>query len=138
MKFYDRKAELAAMEKAYSTENSEMIIISGRRRIGKSRLIDEFLKDKDCAKILVVPKEEKLVASDFATALSNGYTPSFNTVESALEYFFNVSKKKILYIDEFPNLIEVNTAIPTFSNVFGKNTKTQPPKCSFFLDPMLV
>jgi len=132
LKFYDRKAELAAMEKAYSTESSEMVIVSGRRRIGKSRLVDEFLKVKDCAKILVVPKEEKLVASDFATALSNGYAPTFNTVESALEYFFNISKKKILYIDEFPNLIEVDTSIPhVFQRVWEKY-KDQTAKMLIF------
>ena len=122
LKFYDRKTELVALEKAYSTESSEMVVISGRRRIGKSRLVDEFLKSKDCTKILVVPKEEKLVTSDFATALSNGYTPFFNTIESALEYFFTISKKKILYIDEFPNLIEVNPSIPyVFQRVWEKH-----------------
>ena len=104
MKFYDRKTELAALETAYSTKSSEMIVISGRRRIGKSRLVDEFLKGKDYAKVLVVPKEEKLVANDFATALSNGYTPTFNTVESALEYFFNISKKKFYTLTNFPTL----------------------------------
>jgi AAA+ ATPase superfamily predicted ATPase len=132
LKFYYRKAELAALETACSTESSEMIIISGRRRIGKSRLVDEFLKNKDYTKILAVPKEEKMVATDFATALSNGYTPTFNTVESALEYFFNISKKKILYIDEFPNLIEVNTSIPhVFQRVWEKYKDQTPKKLIF-------
>jgi len=121
LKFYDRKTELATLEKAYSTKGSEMIVVSGRRRIGKSRLIDEFLKDKEHAKILIVPKEEKLVAADFSEALSDGYTPSFNNVESALEYFFNISKKETLYIDEFPNLIDVDLSIPyVFQRVWEK------------------
>ena len=89
MKFYDRETELRALEEAYATKGSEMIVISGRRRIGKSRLIDESLKNKSHIKILIVPKEEKLVASDLSQALSDQYTPSFNNVESALEYFFN-------------------------------------------------
>ena len=119
--FYDRGAELAALEKACSTTGSEMIVVSGRRRIGKSRLIDEFLKNKDHTKILIVPKEQKLVASDFAEALSNGYKPSFSTVEDALEYFFNNFKKRILYIDEFSNLIDVDTSIPyVFQRVWEK------------------
>ena len=57
MRFYDRNAELEALEKACSTKGSEMIVVSGRRRIGKSRLIDEFLKNKDHVKVLIVPKE---------------------------------------------------------------------------------
>ncbi|MGD6805834.1 MAG: ATP-binding protein [Candidatus Bathyarchaeia archaeon] len=121
MRFYDREAELTALEKAYSTKGSEMIVVSGRRRIGKSRLIDEFLKDKERTKILIVPKEEKQVAVDFAEAFSDGYTPSFNSVESALEYFFNISKKRTLYIDEFPNLLDVDPSIPyAFQRVWEK------------------
>ena len=121
MKFYDRKAELAALENACSSQGSEMIVVSGRRRIGKSRLIDEFLKNKDHTKILIVPKEEKQVAGDFAAALADGYKPSFSNIEAALEYFFNNFKKRILYVDEFSNLIDVNPSIPyVFQRVWEK------------------
>ena len=94
MKFYDRKAELVALENACSAKGAEMIVVSGRRRIGKSRLIDEFLKNKDHAKVLVVPKEEKQVAGDFAAALADGYKPSFNNVEEALESFSTTSRNQ--------------------------------------------
>jgi uncharacterized protein len=125
MKFYDREPELNALERACSQKGAEMIVISGQRRIGKSRLIDEFLKKKEHVKILVVPKEEKQVAGDFAAALANGYEPSFRSVEEALEYFFNNSKKQILYIDEFPNLLEVNPSIPyTFQKIWEKYKET--------------
>jgi AAA+ ATPase superfamily predicted ATPase len=121
MKFYDRKAELAALENACSSKGTEMIVVSGRRRIGKSRLIDEFLKNKEHAKVLIVPKEEKQVAGDFAAALADGYKPSFSNVEAALEYFFNNFKKRILYVDEFPNLVDVNPSIPyVFQRVWEK------------------
>jgi len=113
VRFYNREEELSALEKACSSNNAEMIVISGRRRIGKSRLVDEFLKDKDAAKVLVVPKEEKQVAEDFARALKDKeYAPSFNNVKEALDYFFTKSGSRILYIDEFPNLVEVNSALP--------------------------
>lgn len=121
MKFYNRKAELAALENACSGKGAEMIIVSGRRRIGKSRLIDEFLKNKDFAKVLIVPKEEKQVAGDFAAVLADGYKPSFSNVEQALEYFFNIFKKPILYVDEFPNLVDVNASLPyVFQRVWEK------------------
>jgi uncharacterized protein len=121
MRFYDREAELQALENACSSKGAEMIVVSGRRRIGKSRLIDEFLKNKQHAKVLIVPKEEKQVADDFATALAEGYKPSFNNVEEALEYFFNNFKKRILYVDEFPNLVDVNASIPyVFQRVWEK------------------
>jgi len=112
MRFYDRDAELKALDRACSAKGSEMIVISGRRRIGKSRLVDEFLKGREHAKVMVVPKEETQVAYDFALALADGYTPTFKSVREALDYFFTASKKRILYVDEFPNLLEVNRALP--------------------------
>lgn len=112
MRFYDREAELEALNRACTGRGSEMIVISGRRRIGKSRLVDEFLKDREHAKVMVVPKEEAQVARDFAAAMADGYSPTFKTVREALDYFFTASKKRILYIDEFPNLLEVNRALP--------------------------
>jgi AAA+ ATPase superfamily predicted ATPase len=122
LKFYDRTTELKALETACSKKGAEMIVVSGRRRIGKSRLINEFLKKREAVKILIVPKEERQVANDFATALSDGYLPSFSNVEEALEYFFNNSKKQILFIDEFPNLLEVHSSIPyAFQRVWEKH-----------------
>lgn len=113
MKFYNREKELEILQKSASSAHSGMIIISGRRRIGKSRLVYEFLAKNKGLKILIVPKEEKQVAADFAEILADKtYTPSFNTVKEALEYFFVNSKERILYIDEFPNFLEVNPAIP--------------------------
>jgi uncharacterized protein len=132
LKFYDREDELSALEKLHLTQSSNLILVSGRRRIGKSRLINEFLHNKESAKILVVPKEEKLVAEDFAVALTDGYKPVFNKVEEALEYFFVNFKKGILYIDEFPNLLEVDTSIPyAFQRVWEKH-KDQTTKTLIF------
>jgi AAA+ ATPase superfamily predicted ATPase len=125
LKFYDRTTELKALEAACSKKGAEMIVVSGRRRIGKSRLINEFLKKGEAVKILIVPKEERQVANDFATAFADGYLPSFGNVEEALEYFFNNSKKQILFIDEFPNLLEVHSSIPyAFQRVWEKHSET--------------
>ncbi|MBI5177173.1 ATP-binding protein [Candidatus Micrarchaeota archaeon] len=112
MKFYDRDGELEALKRACSGKGAEMVVISGRRRVGKSRLVEEFLKGRPHARVLVVPKEEKQVAEDFAKALADEYAPSFGTVREALEYFFTKSGKRILHVDEFPNLAEVNPALP--------------------------
>jgi len=46
MKFIGRKKELEILERLRLKNTSSMAVIWGRRRIGKSRLIDEFLKKK--------------------------------------------------------------------------------------------
>ena len=44
--FYCRENELRKMHKRYKNDNFECIIIYGRRRVGKTALINEFCKDK--------------------------------------------------------------------------------------------
>jgi len=112
MKFYDREKELEALSRALAQSGSAMIVISGRRRVGKSRLVDEFLKRNKGLKAIIVPKEEKQVAADFAELFKDQFKPTFNTVKEALEYFFTKSSERILYLDEFPNFLEVNPSIP--------------------------
>ena len=45
MNFIDRKKEIEALNKEYKKENS-FVILYGRRRVGKTTLIREFIKDK--------------------------------------------------------------------------------------------
>lgn len=45
MKFIGRKREMEKLESEYSRDSS-FVVIYGRRRVGKTTLIKEFLKDK--------------------------------------------------------------------------------------------
>lgn len=113
MKFYDREKELTALDQVASTSTSALIVISGRRRVGKTRLISEFLKGRQSLQIMIVPKQDSQVASDFADLFAkNGFKPNFPDVKHALEYFFNVAEERVLFIDEFANSLEVNKSIP--------------------------
>lgn len=113
IKFYDREKELAVLEKAYLRSGSDFIVISGRRRIGKSRLVEEFIKEKKALNLLIVPKEEKQVAKDLEQEirLKTGYSPIFVTLKDALEYLFE-QNTPLVYLDEFSNVLAVNQAIP--------------------------
>ena len=42
MKFVDREEELSSMDDSYSVNGSNLIVIYGRRRIGKTELINRF------------------------------------------------------------------------------------------------
>ena len=111
MKFYDREEELKALEN--SAKKSNMVVITGRRRVGKTSLIEEMLKTTRGSLVTIVPKEEKQVANDFYESFSKlGFCPRFTTMKEVLEYFFNNEKIRLLCIDEFSNFLEVNKAIP--------------------------
>ncbi len=46
MKFIGRKKELESLELLLKKKSASMVVIRGRRRVGKSRLIKEFVSDK--------------------------------------------------------------------------------------------
>ena len=44
--FVGRQKELKLLDAAYKSRKSELVVIYGRRRIGKSSLVNTFLKKK--------------------------------------------------------------------------------------------
>ena len=46
--FYCREDELRKLNKRYAGDKFECIVIYGRRRVGKTALINEFCKDNRC------------------------------------------------------------------------------------------
>ena len=57
-KFIDREDELATLENEYRREGSALVILYGRRRVGKTTLISEFIKDKNALFFLASEESE--------------------------------------------------------------------------------
>lgn len=57
-KFYSREEQLKALEKIEESSNSyaNFTIITGRRRIGKTALVQEFVKDTVIYLLIVLQK----------------------------------------------------------------------------------
>ena len=47
MNFFGREYELAELEKSYQSDKFEFTVIYGRRRVGKTFLIQKYIEDKD-------------------------------------------------------------------------------------------
>lgn len=45
--FIDREYEMETLESEYRRKGSALVIMYGRRRVGKTTLISEFIKDKN-------------------------------------------------------------------------------------------
>src|SRR5262245_34874758 len=46
MKFIGRIEELQDLNQLYKKKSSQLVVIYGRRRVGKSRLVEQFVADK--------------------------------------------------------------------------------------------
>ena len=125
MKFVDRKNELEFLNKEYSRKESSLIILYGRRRIGKTSLIKEFGKNKNMLYFLATEESEaqnremlkNIIASRFNNELLSSISVDnweilFNTLVSEKS-----EDKKIIVLDEFQYLGKVN---PSFPSIFQK------------------
>ena len=45
-RFVDREQEMNTLQREYERNGSSLIVLYGRRRVGKTTLISEFIKDK--------------------------------------------------------------------------------------------
>lgn len=120
MKFTGRTAELAKLNAEYGRDGG-FVVIYGRRRVGKTRLIKEFLKEKTAFYFLATEELEsqsmKRLAGVVARMTHNSllqravFTDWLDLFWAIAEYA--PDKKKVLVIDEFPYLVKTNPAFPS-------------------------
>ncbi len=120
--FVDRKDELRFLEEKYDEAGSQLIIIYGRRRIGKTELILRFAFGKPyiymlCEKTTVEANLRKraLQMASFLGRESFGRI-RFTDWEDIFREFFSWKtdeKKVVIILDEFPYLIEVDRGAPS-------------------------
>ena len=120
MKFIGRKAELEKLNTEYE-RNGGFVVIYGRRRVGKTTLIKEFLRKKTAFYFLATEELEsqsmKRLAGVVARTTKNSYLQNAAFTDW-LDLFqviadYKTEEKKVLVIDEFPYLVKTNPAFPS-------------------------
>ncbi len=113
MKFIGRKYELKELNLEYENGKFALSVIYGRRRVGKTYLIQEFIKDKEGYYFVATESNELINLSliskvIYKTCGNLEGLPDFSNFESALRYLFqySIDKRIIFVIDEFPYLAE--------------------------------
>ncbi|HID19338.1 MAG TPA: ATP-binding protein [Methanophagales archaeon] len=120
-KFVDRARELEFMEKQFKREEAGFIVLYGRRRVGKTELINRFIKDKK--HIYFFARRESAV--DTFNRLSKELfkvfhdelliSRPFSSMDSFFDYLYEKAKEErfTMVIDEFPMLIERFRGLPS-------------------------
>lgn len=120
MKFIGRENELYTLNKEYERDSS-FVVIYGRRRVGKTTLIKEFIKDKIAFYFLATKEIESQSMKRFAGVISRTMNnPAIGNAafEDWLDLFqliadYRPSEKKVIVIDELPYLVKTNDAFPS-------------------------
>ena len=120
--FYCRDSELKKLNNRYSKDGFECIVIYGRRRIGKTSLINEFCKDKPTIffSALNTTGTENLEALSKAIMSyerdERDSFPIFKNYNSAFDELTNltVNQRIVVVFDEYPYLAK---AAPVVSSI---------------------
>ena len=120
MKFLGREKEILGLEKEYARDGG-FVVIYGRRRIGKTTLIKQFIKSKTAFYFLATKEVESQSMKRFAGVIAR--TTGNSVMQKAafsdwLDLFqavadYKPNEKKVLVIDEFPYLVKVNDSFPS-------------------------
>lgn len=115
--FIGRERELASLKEFYDKDGIGMTVIYGRRRIGKSTLIAEFVKDKKSIFYTATKVGKNRNLELFSKQVVDLFMPgiediSFSTTEAVFDYINkNIGEDKIvLVIDELPYWAEKDEA----------------------------
>lgn len=119
--FVDRELEIATLEKEYAKKEASLVIVYGRRRVGKTTLLSEFMKDKKAMYFLATQESEALNRSAFQEKAA-AFTKNPVLAETSFDKWDSIfrlivseqwEEKPLLIIDEFQYLGKTNPAFPS-------------------------
>ena len=124
-KFVDRKNEFDFLNNEYGKSESSLIVLYGRRRIGKTSLIKEFGKDKNMIYFLATEESDLQNRNTFKNVITNSFNNCLKN-DILLDNWDMLFKtivdeksdlKKVIVLDEFQYLGKVN---PSFPSIFQR------------------
>ena len=136
--FVGRSAELKKLNEMYASNKFECVIIYGRRRVGKTTLIKEFIKDKKAVYFIAREADGMVNLTVFsndvynATAKKLARKAFFANWEKAFDYIYLISEETrlVLAIDEYPYLA---TGFRPISSILQAHIDSQFKESKLFL-----
>ena len=119
MKFYDREMELELLlqSEKQAERSAVFTVLTGRRRVGKTSLINKALEGKNVAYLFVSKDSEAVLCSKFQQTLKEQLgIEVFGQISRFRDLFEVIMKASLqrqftVFFDEFQNLQKVNPAI---------------------------
>ncbi len=119
MKFYNRTKEIADLQRIRElsyNDHSKLTVLTGRRRIGKTSLILNALKDETIVYLFVSRKSEADLCKGFCSEIEKRlsvFVPKMNSFIEVFRFLLEQGKAKkfSLVIDEFQEFININESI---------------------------
>jgi len=122
--FIGRERELLSLNKLYSENKFQMVVMYGRRRIGKTTLISEFISDKPAIFFTAQEVNDALNLNRFSKKIYNFFgvpdsAGAFANWIDAFDFLAEKAKEKrfILAFDEFPYAVSANRSLKSILQI---------------------
>ena len=138
-KFIGRREELASLKELYDRKGFQMAVLFGRRRVGKTTLLNRFIETNKCKAISFVSTE--MTESELLERMGNdvleSLSPSlngklkFDSFDSIFDYLAEESanEKIVFVIDEYPYLAK---SCPYMNSLLQKYIDTKWKKSNIY------
>ncbi|MGI6177589.1 MAG: ATP-binding protein [Eubacterium sp.] len=124
MKFIGRERELHVLNALYNKDGFQMMVLYGRRRIGKTFLLDKFAEGKDPLFYTGIESKGEENLSEFSRAALIKFTGAgagavFASYSDALDFITGQirekgkEKKQLIILDEFPYMAASSPELPS-------------------------
>lgn len=117
MEFYNREKELELLETLYKNKPS-FVVLTGKRRVGKTELIKEFSKEKKSLYLFVDSNKSR----DILLSEYEGYVKEelklpeyirFKTPGELIEFLLDYKEDVIVAFDEFQRFLKIDPSLIT-------------------------
>lgn len=143
MPFADREAELRWLQRRWDAGGAQLLIVYGKRRVGKTALLGEFIRGKPAVYLLADRRPEREQLKEVARRLGAPFGDDFigrKGFEGWIEAFEYLQAKLsgrkakrsqglVLVIDEYPYLVENNPATSSLFQRGWDETLGRLPLC---------
>jgi len=121
MEFIGRQAELLFLERCYRSPQAQLVVLYGRRRVGKTETSRRFSRDKPCIFYSCTQETDAAVLAGFSRRLllrdtrASRFISTYATWEAAFESIpsLDMTGRKLVIIDEFPYACLANKSLPS-------------------------
>jgi len=125
--FINRQRELSLLNQRFDSTRAEFVVIYGRRRIGKSKLIDQFINNRGI-RLLAREESKTLQLRIFAHKLGEFFNDDLlkKTEFTGWDGFFEYlsgrpDERLVIAIDEFPYLVKEDPSLPSILQDYWDN-----------------
>jgi len=114
-RFVDREDELRRLRDCYNSDDADMAVIFGRRRLGKTELVRESLTNREDAVLYQATETTRQIQLDAFVDVAADSFPGIDRIEKEWESLLGylAEEDAIIVLDEFPYLIDADKSLPS-------------------------